>query len=148
MAVPSAQFTPVGDCLLALLVGLFGGVLVGIALSRVSPLATDGSETSPSPPIPSIDGTGDASALEVPADETTLTDEETIVRLLASNGGRMRQSRIVEDTDWSKAKVSRLLSSMADQGAITKLTVGRENLIFLTVEARDHDQGSDTDRTG
>ncbi|MDL5363599.1 helix-turn-helix domain-containing protein [Halalkalicoccus sp. NIPERK01] len=64
-------------------------------------------------------------------DDPALTDEERIVRLLASNGGRMKQSQIVDRTDWSKAKVSRLLSSMEDGEEITKLTVGRENIIFL-----------------
>lgn len=60
-----------------------------------------------------------------------LTDEERVVGLLESNGGRMRQTRIVERTDWSKSKVSMLLSDMEDDGAVHKLRVGRENIVSL-----------------
>jgi uncharacterized membrane protein len=59
------------------------------------------------------------------------TDEERVVRLLEANGGRMRQARIVERTDWSKAKVSLLLSGMEDDGTVHKLPIGRENVISL-----------------
>lgn len=58
-----------------------------------------------------------------------LTDEERVLRLLDSNGGRMRQTAIVEATGWSKSKVSMLLSAMESDGSISKLRVGRENLI-------------------
>ncbi len=57
------------------------------------------------------------------------TDEERVIRLLESNGGRMRQTRIVEETGWSKSKVSMLLSEMDDGGRISKLRVGRENIV-------------------
>lgn len=60
-----------------------------------------------------------------------LTDEERVVDLLESNGGRIHQTRIVERTDWSKSKVSMLLSRMEDDGTIHKLRVGRENVISL-----------------
>lgn len=67
-----------------------------------------------------------------PATEpSVLTDEERVVDLLESSGGRMRQSRIVERTDWSKSKVSMLLSEMEEEGAVHKLRVGRENVISL-----------------
>ncbi|WP_122090027.1 helix-turn-helix transcriptional regulator [Halalkalicoccus subterraneus] len=58
-----------------------------------------------------------------------LTNEEQVLRLLDDNAGRMRQTRIVESTGWSKAKVSMLLSEMESDGAIGKLRVGRENII-------------------
>lgn len=58
-----------------------------------------------------------------------LTDEERVHRLLESNGGRMHQTRIVEETEWSKSKVSMLLSEMESEGTISKLRVGRENII-------------------
>ena len=60
-----------------------------------------------------------------------LTDADRVLALLRSHGGRMKQTRIVEETEWSKAKVSRLLSSMSDDGAIHKLSIGRENIISL-----------------
>ncbi len=58
-----------------------------------------------------------------------LTDEDHVQQLLTEHGGRMHQSDIVTETGWSKSKVSRLLSQMEDEGQITKISVGRENLI-------------------
>jgi len=46
----------------------------------------------------------------------------------------MKQSKIVEETRWSTAKVSQLLSAMDDEGRIEKLRIGRENLISLPGE--------------
>ena len=66
-----------------------------------------------------------------------LSDEERILRLLHSEGGRMKQAAIVEETDWSNAKVSQLLSEMAENGDVDKLRIGRENLISLPGELQD-----------
>ena len=65
------------------------------------------------------------------ADEELLTDEDRVVKLIRENGGRMKQVNIVEETGWSKSKVSMLLSDMEDEGTISKLRVGRENIISL-----------------
>ena len=78
------------------------------------------------------------------ADLSLLADDERVLRLLERNGGRMRQADIVEETGWSDAKVSQLLSSMADDDAITKLRIGRENLISLPdVDALDGSRDDD-----
>ncbi|ELY95117.1 hypothetical protein C483_02096 [Natrialba hulunbeirensis JCM 10989] len=60
-----------------------------------------------------------------------LTDEDRVVELIRENGGRMKQVNIVDETGWSKSKVSMLLSEMEDEGTISKLRVGRENIISL-----------------
>jgi hypothetical protein len=65
------------------------------------------------------------------SDEELLTDEARVKKLLDENGGRMKQVNIVEETGWSKSKVSMLLSEMEDEGDISKLRVGRENIISL-----------------
>lgn len=65
------------------------------------------------------------------SDEELLTDEARVKKLLDENGGRMKQVNIVEETGWSKSKVSMLLSEMEDDGEISKLRVGRENIISL-----------------
>ncbi|AXG09288.1 helix-turn-helix transcriptional regulator [Haloplanus rubicundus] len=67
-------------------------------------------------------------------DPALLSDEERVEHLLDQNGGRMKQARIVRETGWSDAKVSQLLSTMADEGRIEKLRLGRENLISLPDE--------------
>jgi hypothetical protein len=67
-------------------------------------------------------------------DETLLSDEERVLRLLEENGGRMKQANIVSETGWSNAKVSQLLSGMAEDEDVQKLRIGRENLITLPDE--------------
>ncbi|WP_255167407.1 helix-turn-helix transcriptional regulator [Natrononativus amylolyticus] len=64
-------------------------------------------------------------------DEDLLTDEDRVVTLIRNNGGRMKQVNIVDETGWSKSKVSMLLSDMEEDGTISKLRVGRENIISL-----------------
>ncbi len=64
-------------------------------------------------------------------DPELLSDEERVLRMLRSNGGRMKQANIVKETGWSNAKVSQLLSKMAEDDDVEKLRIGRENLITL-----------------
>ena len=81
-----------------------------------------------------------ASPADDEIDEELLSDEERVERLLEANGGRMKQAQIVNETDWSNAKVSQLLSKMEDDGDINKLRIGRENLIsFPDVDLTDSD---------
>jgi hypothetical protein len=68
---------------------------------------------------------------EEPVEEDLLSDEDRVVHILRDNGGKMKQAEIVEQTDWSKSKVSMLLSDMADEGTVSKLRLGRENVIEL-----------------
>jgi hypothetical protein len=63
-----------------------------------------------------------------------LTDEERVERLLARERGRMRQSALADELDWSASKTSRVLSAMADDGRVEKLRVGRENVVDLLVD--------------
>ena len=85
-----------------------------------------------------------AATADLPTDETgpasgdpdlaLLSDEERVEYLLEESGGRMKQADIVKETGWSNAKVSQLLSSMADDDRVDKLRIGRENLISLPEE--------------
>lgn len=78
---------------------------------------------SPQQPAPS-----DSASEE---NDSLLTDEERIQQLLLEAGGRMSQADIVEETDWSGPSVSRKLSQMEEDGLITRVQVGRGNLVFL-----------------
>ncbi|WP_267642371.1 DUF7343 domain-containing protein [Haloarchaeobius amylolyticus] len=69
-----------------------------------------------------------------PPSTPVLTDEERVRQILRENGGRLQQKEIIEQTDWSKSKVSRLLSKMESEGEVRKISVGRENLITLPDE--------------
>jgi len=57
------------------------------------------------------------------------TDEDRVVAALNTEGGRMRQSELADQLDWSASKTSRVLSDMAEKGEIEKLRIGRENVI-------------------
>ena len=70
-----------------------------------------------------------------------ITKRGEIERLLEANGGKMKQHEIVEETEWSKATISRTLSEMTDDEVIVKMPVGRENLILL----EDHEADLPTD---
>ncbi|MXV62489.1 hypothetical protein GS429_10520 [Natronorubrum sp. JWXQ-INN-674] len=87
------------------------------------------SEANPPSDADSVAGE-DAESDPLPTDEL-LTDEDRVVKLIRENGGRMKQVNIVQETGWSKSKVSMLLSDMEEAGTISKLRVGRENIISL-----------------
>ncbi|MFC4247458.1 helix-turn-helix transcriptional regulator [Natribaculum luteum] len=59
------------------------------------------------------------------------TDDDRVRALLEHNGGRMRQAAIADELEWSASKTSRVVSRMADEGAVEKLRIGRENVIDL-----------------
>jgi len=94
--------------------------------------ATDQSG-DPAPASGGPEAGGDAAG-EGEEDLSLLSDEERVERLLEDNGGRMRQADIVAETGWSDAKVSQLLSAMAESGRVEKLRLGRENLISIPDE--------------
>lgn len=84
--------------------------------------------------------------------EEFVTDRERVRRLITENGGRMKQSRIVDSVDWSKAKVSRLLADLEEDGQVTKLRLGRENLVCLPghepTASQSPDQSSSSSSSG
>ena len=113
------------------------------AATDAEPSGTDAADTA------SADGESDESTEDTDesaagatsdTDPELLSDEERVEHLLEQNGGRMRQADIVSETGWSDAKVSQLLSAMADDDRIDKLRLGRENLIsFPDVDGTDDD---------
>ncbi len=119
-------------------VALLALLIAGLAVSAWWFRGRDGGEAAsvgdskeserPEEPVDSI------SDSESTVDPELLSDEERVERLLERNGGRMKQSNIVEETGWSSAKVSQLLSKMDQDGRIDKLRIGRENLIALPEE--------------
>jgi hypothetical protein len=76
------------------------------------------------------DGGAAAGAADI-GDEELMSDEDRVVSMLEERGGRMKQVNIVEETGWSKSKVSMLLSDMEEEGQLSKLRVGRENIVSL-----------------
>ena len=114
----------------------FGGVPGSGSGSGSSSGSTSGSTTrSPTSGSGSESEANSGSTTPPPepavADEELLADDDRVRRLLEANGGRMRQVSIVEETDWSKSKVSMLLSEMESEGQVSKLRIGRENIVSL-----------------
>ena len=60
------------------------------------------------------------------------TEEGKILKLLKSSGGRMYQSAIVEQSRFSKAKTSQLLTVLEKRGNITRYKKGRDKIVTLT----------------
>ncbi|MFB6202519.1 MAG: helix-turn-helix transcriptional regulator [Halorhabdus sp.] len=99
---------------------------------------TDASTSATESETPSTDEThAEAEDETDPIDRELLSDEEYVEALIERNGGRMKQANIVSETGWSNAKVSQLLSAMAEDGRIEKLRIGRENLISFPDEPDD-----------
>jgi hypothetical protein len=143
----------VGGVLVAFAVLIVGGGALGWkAMQRYSrdgepddtPTASPDASAHPEPPSdadpPEAASTGVEMRTSDEDGDPPLTKEEEICRLLREHAGRMKQSKLVEETDWSQATVSRLLTQLEQEGRVTKLRAGRENI----VELRDPDS---TERT-
>jgi hypothetical protein len=127
-----------------ILVGVLGVAAVGAGLHRRKGGGWFDTGGAPS------DGSGDGHGRDTgPADADELTntamDETEVERLLESNGGRMRESHVVDETGWSSARVSQILDSMEEDGRVEKLRIGRETLVRFPDESPGSD-GDPTDR--
>ncbi len=69
------------------------------------------------------------------------TEYDRVRRLCLEADGPLPQQEIVNATEWSEAKVSRVVSRLAEQEKIEKTRMGRRNLIRLTPE----EHASDTE---
>jgi len=118
---PESGSTPLAVVagLLALVSGFAGGLYLGRKKGLIGGTAAEEDERE------------DEEAEETESEKELLTDEDRIVRILEEEGGKMKQAEIVEKTDWSKSKVSMLLSNMEEEEKISKLRLGRENVIEL-----------------
>jgi hypothetical protein len=62
-------------------------------------------------------------------------DEKRLVDILAKQGGEARQRLLVKESDFSKAKVSRLVKNLKERGVIdTEPISGRENKVILSIK--------------
>jgi hypothetical protein len=140
---PTNPWTPHGFLLaFALLFGV-GFAAIGLRLTSDggSPFDVVGGEQ------PSEDGVAEpAGSEESPQEDATdpiLTDEQRVLQLLERHNGRARQKDIVMETDWSKSKVSRVLSGMEEAGTVSRTRIGRENIV--THEDADIYEGAERD---
>lgn len=59
-------------------------------------------------------------------------DQEDIIELLVKNEGSMLQKDVVDSSEYSKAKVSGLVSELVDKGVIEKEKEGRSNKLIIS----------------
>lgn len=146
--------TPLWELVLVAAAVVIIGVLIGarliealsnrdVTLDPSAVFATDGDderddETSTDDPTHTYE-----TYISPDTPDELLSDRGQIIRILVENDGRTYQYRIVEETGWSKSKVSRLLSEMHDRGEIGKVSVGRENAIVLADHGPDESSGAD-----
>ena len=78
-----------------------------------------------------------ASVTHIPVGITRMEDdEEKVISLLKSAGGRLLQSTLVSQCGFSRSKTSKLLTSMETRGRIRRQKRGREKVVTLA-SARD-----------
>lgn len=64
-------------------------------------------------------------------------DERKVIDILNTRGGKAGQKILVRETDFSKAKVSRIVKSLRERGVVdTEPISGRENRVFLVLGSR------------
>lgn len=71
------------------------------------------------------------------ADNTLLSNQERVLRLVEAEGGRMKQQEVVERLGWTDAKTSQVVSDLRADGALESFRLGRENVLRLPSEDAD-----------
>lgn len=106
-------------------------------LSSLWRSSADESASGESGTTPDTDSSGDpddetlsyAEEIEYGVDERDLPDEDKVLRLLVKRGGRVDQSTILEETDWSPDHLEEVVDRMEDDDQISAITVGRKRVI-------------------
>lgn len=136
--IPYLPYAYVGGGLLIIVLLVAGGSALGWQFMRRYTDEADESTPDRSvedhtteDPTPESTSADPSPASEATGEGRPLTKEEEVCRLLREHDGRMKQSQLVEQTEWSQATVSRLVSKLEREGTITKLRTGRENIVEL-----------------
>lgn len=122
-------------------VGLFGIAVAGLRLRQWLHNVSNGSQAEMSAANPSPA----AQSSVAPSPTTPQSKEDEVFSILREHGGQMRQADLVDETEWSKATVSRLLSTLEENDRIEKIRVGRGNVVrILNGSTTDGDARSET----
>ena len=107
---------------------------------------TESSQATESPvPAGEADSpSDDADPVPTQADETLLSNEEQVLQLVESSGGRMKQKRVAEELDWTAAKTSQVVTELRDDDALDGFRLGRENVLSLPDYEMETDEKHDT----
>jgi len=104
------------------------------SLRRSSTDESDSNESGTTPDTDSSPAADDetlsyAEQIEYGVDERDLPDEDKILRLLVKRGGRVDQSTILDETDWSQDHLEDVIDRMETDDQISAITVGRKRVI-------------------
>jgi hypothetical protein len=118
-----------------------GLAVAGYARRRDGPVPDSGPDATTAPEgTTAAAGAAESESEPESVDTDLLSPEQHVMHLLETNGGRMKQSQFVEETGWSKAKVSRKLSRLEEDGEVKRVRIGRENVV--TYPDRDLDENT------
>ncbi|MDY6770984.1 MAG: MarR family transcriptional regulator [Candidatus Nanohaloarchaea archaeon] len=70
-------------------------------------------------------------------------DEREVLRYLIEQDGDCEQKELVDNLDYSKAKISRLVKDLEERSLLKKVKEGRKNRLLLTREVGDVDMDED-----
>src|SRR6056297_2258700 len=104
------------------------------SLRRSSTDESDADESGTTPDADSSPAADDetlsyAEEIEYGVDERDLPDEDKILRLLVKRGGRVDQSTILDETDWSQEHLEAVIDRMEADDQISAISVGRKRVI-------------------
>ena len=97
------------------------------------------------------DGAGESQSESheaAPVDSDLLSNEEQVLRLIESEGGRMKQKQVAEELDWTAAKTSQVVTGLRDEGDLDGFRLGRENVLSLPDYDPEADASGDDDDGG
>jgi hypothetical protein len=69
-----------------------------------------------------------------------LTDSERAIMNIVIRNKKINQKKIVQETDFSKAKVSRIIKNLEERGLVRRISEGRTNIVMLS-EKKTEKQG-------
>jgi hypothetical protein len=102
----------------------FGGAAAAfVAYRRRGGSAEAGSAASESP------GAGEETGGQ--PDEELLSNEEQVLQLIESEGGRMKQKAVAEQLGWTDAKTSQVTKKLRENDELEGFRLGRENVLSL-----------------
>ncbi|WP_415379313.1 helix-turn-helix transcriptional regulator [Halosimplex sp. TS25] len=96
--------------------------------------AAAGAAAAGSATAAAADEEADSGGADDPPEEL-LSNEERVIRLLESNGGRIKQQQIAGEFDWTDAKTSQVVGNLRDEEAVETFRIGRENVVALPEES-------------
>ena len=103
----------------------------------------DGDESAESADTGADDG-ADGGAAATQPDPELLSNEEQVLQLVESEGGRMKQQAVAEQLGWTDAKTSQVTKKLRERGDLEGFRLGRENVLSLP-EADDPMSDSDSE---